>query len=253
MSESAYQSQVSADFKGEARDILSQLEILIQNMQSGAFSMIDGMHIVADNMRTLRLLSIDVGHSLMQLALERVDHYLSGLHEVKENHLSDMEIFVYVLTDIMEGEIDPNVDQGEFVRSLPVLRNIDVSELMHLNVEILLVESQKSVARLFERELLNSGYRVHIATRSFAALEWVVRTKPDFIVSSAVLDEMSGIDLALALKAIPSTTAIPFALLTSFRQGDKSLENLPEHVQLINKGKEFASDMAKALAAVKII
>ena len=253
MSENTYEAQISADFKGEARDILAQLEVMVQNMQSGAFSMVDGMHNIADNMRTLRLLSIDVGHSLMQLALERVDHYLSGLHEVKDNHLSDMEIFVYVLIDIMEGEIDPGVDQGEFVRSLPVLRNVDVAELMQLNVEILLVEPQKSAARLFERELLNSGYRVHITTKSFAALEWVVRTKPDFIVSSAVLDEMSGIDLALALKAIPSTAKIPFALLTSFARGDKGLDNLPDHVQLINKGKGFSEDMAEALAAVNII
>ncbi|MCW9032725.1 MAG: response regulator [Rhodospirillales bacterium] len=253
MSENSYEAQMAADFSGEAKDILAQLEVMVQNMQSGAYSLVDGMHLIADNMRTLRLLSMDVGHHLMQLALERVDHYLSGLHEVQENNLSDMEIFVYVLSDILNGEIAPNVDQGEFIRSLPVLRAVDVSEIVNLDIEILLVEPQKSTARLFERELLNSGYRVHITNRSFSALEWVVRTKPDFIVSSAILDEMSGIDLALALQAIPSTSKVPFAILTSFAKGDKGLEGLPENVELINKGKQFSADMAKALGKFKVI
>ncbi len=253
MSDNDYEAQIAADFGGEARDILAQLEVMVQNMQSGAFSMVDGMHNIADNMRTLRLLSMDVGHHLMQLALERVDHYLSGLRDVTDNNLSDMEIFVYVLTDILNGDIDPKVDQSEFVRSLPVLRAIDVSELATMDIEILLVEPQKSAARLFERELLNSGYRVHIANRSFAGLEWAVRTKPDFIVSSSVLDEMSGTDLAIALAAIPGTSNIPFALLTSFSRNDKSLVGLPDKAMLINKGKQFSDDMAKALEAFDII
>ena len=67
------------------------------------------------------------------------------------------------------------------------------------------------------------------------------------IISSGVLDEMSGVDLASALAAIQSTEAIPFALLTSSNPGDTALKRLPDTVAVMKKGNDFSDDFATAL------
>ncbi|MFX7820747.1 response regulator, partial [Acinetobacter baumannii] len=79
------------------------------------------------------------------------------------------------------------------------------------------------------------------------ALELISRTRPDFVIVSAVLDELSGIDVASALTAMPSTRNIPIALLTSYTWGHPSLHDLPTRVAIIRKGNSFGSDLAEFL------
>ena len=126
-------------------------------------------------------------------------------------------------------------------------RPADLEDFQHLDLEILVVDTNKTAARIVERELLNCGYRVTLAVRSFEALELAIRTRPDMIISSGVLDEMSGVDLASALAVIQSTEAIPFALLTSSDANDAALRRLPMSVAILKKGTGFSDDFAAAL------
>jgi CheY-like chemotaxis protein len=56
---------------------------------------------------------------------------------------------------------------------------------------------------------VKGGYSVAAASRPFEALELAIRTRPDMTISSGVLDEMSGVDLAATLAVIQATEAIP--------------------------------------------
>jgi len=67
-----------------------------------------------------------------------------------------------------------------------------------------------------------------------------------------MLDEISGVDLAAALTAMPATRNLPVALLTSFSWGHSSLQELPPRVPLIRKGPSFGDDLAEALARLHI-
>ena len=110
-------------------------------------------------------------------------------------------------------------------------RPADLEDFRALDLEILVVDANKTGARIVQRELVNCGYRVSLANRSFDALELAIRTRPDMIVSSGVLDEMSGVDLGAALAVVQPTETIPFALLTSSK--DASLKRLPENAVVI--------------------
>jgi CheY-like chemotaxis protein len=116
-----------------------------------------------------------------------------------------------------------------------------------LDVEILLVDPQRSSARIFSRELASCGYRVTTYLRSFEALELSVRIKPDMVIASAMLDEISGVELGCALAAMESTESIPFAVLTSFNKSHATLKNLPEKARVLKKGNSFGEDIANAL------
>jgi len=66
-------------------------------------------------------------------------------------------------------------------------------------------------------------------------------------IATAVLDGLSGVDLACAVRAMPSTRASRFALTTSFEPGRDALKALPKDVPIIRKVPELPDDLAEVL------
>ncbi len=240
-----YTDQVESDFALEARDELASFEVLASNMRgSDAASCVITFREGLDRLRA-SLSSID--NPLFELLLRRLDNYLTDLGDPTGDQVGDIDTFLDLMQGILDGEVGGEVNEAEFFRSLPVRRPADLEDFQHLDLEILVVDTNKTAARIVQRELSNCGYRVTLAVRSFEALELAIRTRPDMIIASGVLDEMSGIDLASALAVIQPTEAIPFALLTSSDASDPALKRLPLSVAVMKKGKGFSDDFAAAL------
>jgi len=242
-----YAAQMDSEFLGEAQDTLASLEITVGNLRSKTVDEDEGLSSMVAQTSGILQICASAEQPLIDLTLRRLNSYIDGVADLTTAHLDDIEAFLMVLRDILEGEIEPSTDEAEFFRSLPTLRPVDVSDLEHLNLEVLLIDRQKTTAKVFERELQNCGFRVQKSLRSFEAMELAVRTLPDMIISAVVLDDLSGVDLSLALGAIPSTSAIPFAVLTSFPRSHASLKDLPDNVALLHKGDAFGEDLASAL------
>ena len=115
-----------------------------------------------------------------------------------------------------------------------------------------MVIPQRSMAVIVERELAACGYRSSVTQTSFEAIELAVRTRPDFIIVAKTIDELSGVDLANALQAMPKTRNIPTAVLTSDAPNHPSLQDLPCRTAIIRKGNSFGEDLAEALARFNI-
>lgn len=247
-----YEGQIDEEFLGEARDTLNGFSVLVGNVRSGVEAKAGAMDRLSLECGRLHQLAHWADHPLIDLTVRRLEHYVQAISDPTQSNLGDIEIFLFILESILEGEIDPRTDQAEFVRSLPVPRPVDLSDLDHLNIEILLVEPQRASARIFERELQSAGYRVTTVIRSYDALELAVRTRPDMVIGSFMIDDLSGIDLCRALGAIERTSKLPFALLTSYAPGHPSLKSLPENASVIRKGADFGEDLAQALARFHI-
>ncbi len=242
-----YALQVEEDFREEALDTLNEFQVLLGNINSGAVPVREGMARLGYEIRNLAFQAKAVGMPLVELVLRRFEGYLADAMPLDDAHNRDIEVFLDIVRGLLNGSIDSSADEAEMVRSLPVPRAVDVDEIVALDVEILLVDPQRSAARLFERELRSCGYRVSTCAHAVEAIELAVRTRPDMVITSAVLDDLTGIDLANALVAMPTTAKIPVALLSSFDPKDPRLEHLPETVPLLRKGKEFGADLADAL------
>ena len=89
--------------------------------------------------------------------------------------------------------------------------------------------------------------RVATVLNPIEALELILETKPDLVITAQVLPRMSGVDLACALAAMPATKGIPVALLTSLDPDHPDLRALPMNVGLIRRGKQFGDDLADVL------
>jgi CheY-like chemotaxis protein len=242
-----YGAQVEAEFLEEAQDTTSELQITIGNMRSAAISIEDGTERLRALVARLNLLGAATDFPLLDLALRRFSDYMRDLDHPTDANMTDCETFIDVIAGLLAKEIEPDTDTAEFFRSLPTRRPLDLADLEHLNIEVLLVEPQRSSAAIIARELQNCGYKVTTAKGSIEALDLVARTKPDLVISSAVLDMLSGVDVGCALASMPVTSKIPFCILTSFERGNAFLSHLPDTAGYLRKGSEFGQDLAECL------
>src|SRR3546814_17655773 len=106
-----------------------------------------------------------------------------------------------------------------------------------MDKDVTLVLPQRSAAKVVGRELAACGYRVSTVLNPIEALELILETKPDLVITTQVMPRMSGVDLTCALAAMPATKAIPVALLTSLDPAPADRRAPPLTVGLIRRGK----------------
>ena len=95
------------------------------------------------------------------------------------------------------------------------------------------------VRRMVETELAECGYRVNFAKTPWEAFELAVCTLPDIIITSVVMDHISGAELARALGEVGAVRNTQFAVLTSFEPGHAELRGIPQQVEIIGLGSSF--------------
>lgn len=248
------EQHIRAEFIDEARDIINEIEVMLGNVRSDLVPQLDAIQAMRRHFHNLRIGARSVGLAAADVILHQMADYVDGVDQIGERELDGLQAF----TDLLRITLDNHHDESpapslrEVVRQMPTARTFDVNDIRRLDIVILLVSPQRSAGRIVERELVACGYRVVNVSKSFEALEMAVRLKPDMIIASAMLDELTGIDLACAIMAMPTTQDIPFALLTSFGWGDASLEGLPTRAAIIRKGNHFGDDLAEALSRFSI-
>lgn len=85
-------------------------------------------------------------------------------------------------------------------------------------ITILIVEDTLSELELMSHYLRESGYNVINALGGKEALNKVIESKPDVIVTDVVMPGMSGFELCRRLKTNPATEKIPIVICSSKNQ-----------------------------------
>ncbi|MBF0269269.1 MAG: response regulator [Alphaproteobacteria bacterium] len=247
---------LEAEFLEEVRDVVAALDVLLGNLRSRSVKAGEALDRIGRDMLTVATRGRSIDQTLITVVAHRMGEYAADLKEPSDSDIDDMGHFLEALRKIAEAPASFGGEAGaKLVRDLPGRRQaggFDPKDVKITNVEILLVVPEKAMSRIIERELAACGYRVSNARTPFQAIETAVVTRPDMVIASAVLDGLSGIDLACALSAMPSTNKLPVAILTSFSAGHPSLEGLPNAVPLIRKGSTFGDDLAEAFSKLNI-
>ena len=184
---------------------------------------------------------------LAGVAAQRFDDYIASLSADDTRGLPNLIAYAETLIDLLVAPDDNEESAAKLVRRLPAKGSFDPEEVDVREIEVLLVMTPGVATRVIERELMECGYRVTTVGSSFKALEFATRALPDLIIVSAIMPDLEGIDLMLALKAMPATRNIGAALITSLDADHSSLQHLPPTVPIIKKSASFGDDLTKAL------
>ncbi|OIQ91269.1 hypothetical protein GALL_268020 [mine drainage metagenome] len=246
---------IESEFVEEVRDILDSCEVLIGNLRSRTLPAAEGLAQIRRDMLNVEMRGSTLDQPLVTIVSHRLGEYLADIKEtdLAGSKLDDIQAFVDNIRHALDGKVEA-AHSAKVVRALPArtVGGFNPADVKITNVEVLLVIADKSTARIVERELAACGYRSCCVRSPFQAIEMAVRTKPDMVIVSGVLDDLSGVDLANAFSAMPSTRDLPVAILTSFSWGHSSLDNLPSRVPIIRKGPNFGDDLAEAFARLHI-
>jgi CheY-like chemotaxis protein len=96
---------------------------------------------------------------------------------------------------------------------------------------ILVVEDERSIAKLLDRILSRAGYAVLLAQSGHEALKLAVERQPDVITLDLILPGLSGEETLAALKADERTRAIP-VIVISIRGDEPPDAPLPVYASL---------------------
>ena len=191
----------------------------------------------------------NLDQSLLALVTQRLEDYLSAIDAASERTVTDLQCFLDAVDDCRTGKLNGETDPKLLVRTLPARpASFTLSEIEKRDVEVMLVMLHGTQTHFVEREMQQCGYRVTIVTSTLAALEQAMRAKPDMVIISAVMPDLSGVDLTVALTAMPVTRNIPVSLITSLPPDDEQLGFVPDRVPVIRKGVDFGDDLAQALS-----
>jgi DNA-binding response OmpR family regulator len=96
---------------------------------------------------------------------------------------------------------------------------------------VLVIEDERSIARLLDRILTRAGYAVLLAQTGAEALALAIERQPDVITLDLILPGLSGEQTLAALKANERTRAIP-VIVISIRGDEPPEVPLPVYASL---------------------
>lgn len=252
LSEAELDEQYEMEALDEARDVVASLEVRMQQIRGGTLAPSDAAKLLSQDASNLRLKAKAVNLPGLTPLSHRLEEYLTQAEQITEDNLDDLQRFSDKISAILDGETIRPEDIATIIRQLPHKSTFEVSDVTVTDTEVTLILPQKTAARVVERELAACGYRVSTVLDPIEAFSIVLETKPDLVITTAVMARLSGIDLACALNAMPTTKDIPVAVLTSLELNHPDLQALPDSVGLIRRGEEFGNDLAEVLQRFSI-
>lgn len=84
------------------------------------------------------------------------------------------------------------------------------------HLRLVLVEDDADYAELYKFRLEQDGYEVALAADGRTGLDVIRQTRPDLVYLDVRLPELGGLEVLQALRADPSTAALPVVVLSNY-------------------------------------
>jgi len=246
--------QIESEFRQDIEDTLGEIDILLGNLRSNKEPHDSGLNLLHKHAHNLLAQGRGINVPAVDLLAHRLGEYLNEIKALSPVNLDDIQTFIDKFHVVLDGDVGAANDTPSLMRELPAkpIADVDFGDITQKDIEVLLIVPDRSMARIVEKELAACGYRISNARSSFEGFKMALQTRPDMVIASMELSEMTGVDLSCAFAAMPQTHAMPFALLTSYDWGSTALDRLPPRAALLRKGKSFGGDLAEALARFRI-
>ncbi|MEX1147141.1 MAG: Hpt domain-containing protein, partial [Sphingomonadales bacterium] len=250
--------RLPADMRQEGldavEDTLARMNDAALGLRNGAGGGSTRLEALRKDAHNLKGLGAAFGFPGVALIAHRLEDFMAASGDDRAVG-AGVQAFLDRIAQLCDGDVEASGDRiARMVRALPTQPGgFDPAEIEIHDVEILLVAPRGAATRYVMGELSACGYRVTAVSKPSEALEFAIQGRPDLIVVSAILEQFDGVDLVCALRAMPSTSAVPVAFLTSLGAGDDRLRHLPADVPVLTKGGQFSDDVANALVRLGIV
>ncbi|WND02466.1 hypothetical protein QGN29_13010 [Temperatibacter marinus] len=234
-------------------DKLGSLNDIIIKRRSGVYTGTESLSKVRLESHSIKAVAASFDMKAILVLSHRFEDFTFDMKEISVEDLSSIQAFSDRIAEALEAFInDRTFDVAEVMRKLPAKGGFDEASITVSNIEVMLVMEPGIATKIVTRELLECGYRIVNVASTLDALVLIPQMKPDCVITSRVMPELTGIDLACALKAMPTTRATPVALIATDNK-DMRTDDLPKNVPVIRKGSDFGNDVADVFMELGIL
>ena len=234
-----------------AEDRLRSMQETAHGFQNGSVQSSDAFAAIRLDAHSLKSVAASFEMKALKVMCHRFEDYFFTVKELNIDICRDVQFFCDRMAECLEGFVKgQEIDVSALMRKLPNKAGFEVAEITGVEIEVMLVMAPGTATKIVTRELLECGYRMINVATTMDAFQLIPMMRPDAVIISRTMPELSGIDLACALRAMPATKQIPVALLATDRS---SLAELPASVPVLRKGANFADDVADVFMQLGIL
>jgi CheY-like chemotaxis protein/HPt (histidine-containing phosphotransfer) domain-containing protein len=246
-------ARLSGEFIDDGVDRINRVQVALENLRGGTISRLDAMLDVSREIHSIKGTAGSFNFPLITRIAGKFEDFISDTSELADPPVGDMQIYAEQIADILERKTEPQGDDAiALLRGLPVAApEFDPTGITSNPGQALVVTSARALGRMLARELANCGYHSDVLSDPFEAMRLAVTKKPDVILTSAVLDGFSGVDLMRAMLGMRQTAGVPKAVVTSFDANHVELRGLPKPVDVVRLGTHVSDDLAALLTQVE--
>ncbi|NQU55868.1 MAG: Hpt domain-containing protein [Rhodospirillales bacterium] len=242
-------ANLSGEFVEDCLDNVEEAEKALANMQNGQGDFKNQYDNLQRHVHSIKGTAGTFGFPAIGVFAHRLEDFIEALKDVSP-HLDKIQIFLDKIREIAESGHNPEgEDYIRLVRSLPRAHNRIAAVRPTREVNILLVMPRDIQRKIIGQELSSCGFGMSFVASGVDAISSVLSMKPDVVISSNFLEDMSGADLARTLSAIKATRGINFALISSDEFDDVKKIDIPDGVVIIKKEVDYTETLSKHLVA----
>ncbi len=253
---STLENDLVAELRTEAIDTVEDRLVNLQEaMQDFHDGKINGKHALATvrlEAHSLKSVAASFDMKALKVLCHRFEDYFFNVTELREENCKDILFFADRMSECLDAFAkDCDIDVSRLMRKLPNKGGFEVGDVMVSEIEVMLVMEPGTATKIVTRELLECGYRMINVASTMDAIQLIPAMRPDAVIVSRIMPELSGVDLACALKAMPATRDIPVALIATSEK--EKFKDLPPSVPVLRKGGKFGDDVADVFVKLGIL
>ncbi len=248
-------NDILSELKNEAIDTvddkIASMGIVLSDVMSGTETPRNALARMRLEAHSIKAVAASFEMVSLKGLAHRFEDYLSDIREVSKESVPSIQFFIDRLAEAMEAWLnDKPYDVSAVMRTLPAKGSFDENDISVTQIEVMLVMEPSLATKIVTRELVECGYRIVNVASTMDAIQLIPSMAPDAVIASREMPELSGVDLACALKAMPTTKHIPVALIAATT---RVVAGLPDNVPVIHKGEKFADDIANVFVKLGIL
>lgn len=214
------------------------------------------------------------GFATISMIAHRLEDYLAAAGMLQPKHCRDLFCFLDEISAIAQKGQDPERrDSRQVLRRLPASPGPTPANPLAAAAsaasiaeeggrsgqhgsqaaweqeerEALIVTPSRLVNGIVRSVATGSGLRVVSTASSVEALTMAIHSKPDLVIASLVMNNLDGVDLALALRAMRVTQPISIALISSLSPSHPDLQRVPEDITVLRYGPQLSESLSSHL------
>lgn len=240
--------RLKQEFLAEAEDSLSWIQTALDEVHDADGASPNTIEMIRRDVHSLKGMGAGFEFPTITLIAHRLEDYLDSIESLKPAEARNVEVFLDHIQEILSTGVDNGLDAaGDLLHALPGANDADAAPQQVIVGDILVVAQSRVMAKAMERELAPQGYRVTIAASPWRAFELAVLMRPQALVTSAIMDRVSGVDLICALSQVSATADIPKLIVSSLDPDHPELRRLSTDVVCLTPGQIGGGGLAEAV------